>query len=145
MCTTSGAVFGGYKRMLGRKKRHTEPAGKKEWSDGGQKGVVCSPDKIILPMDKHLSMGNCYDEHTKRNPEIPKRRKQNEQHESGIQPYGEGGPKDSGNGFQQRPHAAGSLVAAVARGVAPGAAKLPALDRPVCGSPRVGQLWRGRG
>lgn len=25
------------------------------------------PDKIILPMDKHLSMGNCYDEHTKRN------------------------------------------------------------------------------
>ena len=39
----------------------------KEWSDGGQKGVVCSPDKIILPMDKHLSMGNCYDEHTKKN------------------------------------------------------------------------------
>ena len=36
VCTTSGAVCGGYKRMLGRKKRYTEPAGKKEWPDGGQ-------------------------------------------------------------------------------------------------------------
>ena len=37
MCTTSGAVCGGgYKRMLERKKRYTEPAGMKEWSDGGQ-------------------------------------------------------------------------------------------------------------
>ena len=25
--------------MLGRKKRYTEPAGKKEWSDGSQKGT----------------------------------------------------------------------------------------------------------
>ena len=36
VCTTSGAVCGGYKRMLGRKKRYTEPAGKKKWSDDGQ-------------------------------------------------------------------------------------------------------------
>ena len=36
MCTTSGAVCGGYKRMLGREKQYTEPAGKKKWSDGGQ-------------------------------------------------------------------------------------------------------------
>ena len=36
VCTTSGAVCGGYKRMLERKKQYTEPAGKKEWSDGGQ-------------------------------------------------------------------------------------------------------------
>ena len=36
MCTTSGAVCGGYKRMLGRKKRQTGPAGRKKWSDGGQ-------------------------------------------------------------------------------------------------------------
>ena len=35
--TTSGAVCGGYKKMLERKKLYTEPAGKKEWSDGGQK------------------------------------------------------------------------------------------------------------
>ena len=41
VCTTSGAVCGGYKRMLGRKKRHTEPAGKKEWSDGGQAAPSC--------------------------------------------------------------------------------------------------------
>ena len=56
--------------MLEREKRYTEPAGKKKWSDGGQKKLVSSsdkPDKIILPMDKHLSMGNCYDEHTKIN------------------------------------------------------------------------------
>ena len=37
VCTTSGAGCGGNKRMLERKKRYTEPAGKKEWSDGGQK------------------------------------------------------------------------------------------------------------
>ena len=37
MCITSGAGFDGYKRMLGRKKRYTEPAGMKEWSEGGQK------------------------------------------------------------------------------------------------------------
>lgn len=134
--------------MLGRKKRHTEPAGKREWSDGGQKKLASSsdkPDKIILPMDKHLSMGNCYDEHTKRNPELPKRRKQNEHHKSGIRPYGGSGPEDPENGFQQRTNVAGPLVAAVARRVAPGAAELPALDRPVCGSPRVGQLWSGKG
>ena len=65
MCTTSGAVCGGYKRMLERKKRQSEPTGKKEWSDGGQKGLVHPSDKIVLPMDKRLSMGNCYDEHTK--------------------------------------------------------------------------------
>lgn len=41
MCTTSSAVCGGYKRMLERKKRHTEPAGKKEWSDGGQAVSSC--------------------------------------------------------------------------------------------------------
>ena len=53
--------------MLGRKKRHTEPAGRKEWSDGGQKELVHPSDKIVLPMDKRLSMGNCYDERTKKN------------------------------------------------------------------------------
>ena len=46
MCTTSGAVCGGYKRMLEREKRYTEPAGKKEWSDGGQKNVLFLPKKI---------------------------------------------------------------------------------------------------
>lgn len=120
----------------------------RKWSDGGQKKLASSsdkPDKIILPMDKHLSMGNCYDEHTKRNPELPKRRKQNEHHKSGIRPYGGSGPEDPENGFQQRTNVAGPLVAAVARRVAPGAAELPALDRPVCGSPRVGQLWSGKG
>lgn len=39
----------------------------KEWSEGGQKELVHPSDKIVLPMDKHLSMGNCYDEHTKKN------------------------------------------------------------------------------
>ena len=41
MCTTSGAVFDGYKRMLERKKQYTEPSGKKEWSDGGQAVPSC--------------------------------------------------------------------------------------------------------
>lgn len=53
--------------MLGRKKRHTEPVGRKEWSDGGQKELVHPSDKIVLPIDKRLSMGNCYDERTKKN------------------------------------------------------------------------------
>jgi len=53
--------------MLERKKQYTEPAGEKERSDGGQKGLACLPNKIVLLMDKHLPMGNCYDEHTKRN------------------------------------------------------------------------------
>lgn len=39
MCTTSGAGYGGYKRMWEREKQYTEPAGKKKWSDGGQKGT----------------------------------------------------------------------------------------------------------
>ena len=30
----------------------------KEWSEGGQKELVHPSDKIVLPMDKHLSMGN---------------------------------------------------------------------------------------
>lgn len=41
MCTTSGAVFDSYKRMLKRKKQYTEPAGKKKWSDGGQAVSSC--------------------------------------------------------------------------------------------------------
>ena len=53
--------------MLERKKQYTEPAGRKEWSDGGQKELVHPSDKIVLPMDKRLSMGNCYDERTKKN------------------------------------------------------------------------------
>ena len=50
VCTTSGAGFDGYKRMLGRKKRYTEPAGKKEWSDGGQAVPSCL-NRQIRPVD----------------------------------------------------------------------------------------------
>ena len=42
VCTTSCAGFGGYKRMLKREKRYTEPVGKKEWSDGGQEHLAFS-------------------------------------------------------------------------------------------------------
>ena len=50
VCTTSGAGFDGYKRMLERKKQYTEPAGKKEWSDGGQAVPSCL-NRQIRPVD----------------------------------------------------------------------------------------------
>lgn len=56
-------------------------------------------------------MGNCYDEHTKRNTVYPEESKQDEQHESGIRPYGGGGPEDPGNGSYQRDFTAGFFVA----------------------------------
>ena len=43
VCTTSSAGCGGYKRMLERKKLYTEPAGKKEWSGGGQANSLFIP------------------------------------------------------------------------------------------------------
>ena len=71
MCTTSGAVCGGYKRMLGRKKRYTEPAGKKEWSDGGQAVSSCL-NRQLRPVDTpgHLYRLAC----TKQKTSLPLRR-----------------------------------------------------------------------
>ena len=71
MCTTSGAVCGGYKRMLGRKKRYTEPAGKKEWSDGGQAVSSCL-NWQLRPVDTpgHLYRLAC----TKQKTSLPLRR-----------------------------------------------------------------------
>lgn len=71
MCTTSGAVFDGYKRMLERKKQYTEPAGKKEWSDGGQAVPSCL-NRQIRPVDTpgHLYRLAC----TRQKTSLPLRR-----------------------------------------------------------------------
>ena len=71
MCTTSGAVFDGYKRMLERKKQYTEPAGKKKWSDGGQAVSSCL-NRQLRPVDTpgHLYRLAC----TKQKTSLPLRR-----------------------------------------------------------------------
>ena len=47
--------------MVGRKKRYTEPAGKKEWSDGGQELTDCRENySRFWQIKPENSVGNFY-------------------------------------------------------------------------------------